>query len=148
MGYYTNLSHAKWAGDIDKYCNSLAEAMNYEDYEFSLSDFKYDYKSRIGFAGGIFVYYQLYKSLYVQSEVSFLMKGVVINGTGTFTDHTTWYGTTYTVYHDEYMKLNYFEVPLLAKLYVFDKQNSLQGYRAFNVYFITGQVGVLHYQKK
>jgi hypothetical protein len=131
FGFYTNLTHAKWKGDIDKFCTSLANEMNSFD---SFSEFSYDVNTRTGANIGFIFNYNFYKTFYLQSEISYMMKGTVINGEGKYQDG--WYG--YTVFHDVYMKQNYLEIPLLLKIYVASREKEFGKPRGFNLYFIGG----------
>jgi len=131
MGAYVGIDIASLRPDANKFCDELATSMDVQD---GFSEFSFLPKSRIGFTGGITLYGRLSGSLFLQTELSYTMKGLVINGEGTYT-----YGwDTYHVFVDEYLKLNYLNIPLYFKYYFFDKGIGSQKKEIFNLYLQAG----------
>ncbi|MCP4217382.1 MAG: PorT family protein [bacterium] len=74
-----------------------------------------DMGSRKGAVAGIFYCHKLSKSFYIQSEILYSMKGAEASGT------ETRFGLSFA--YDYKLKMDYFEVPILAKIKIPSKGN-------------------------
>jgi hypothetical protein len=133
MGFYMGVDFATLGPDSQNFCDEVASALNQTE---GFSSFSLSPHSRTGFTIGMTTIYRITGPLFLQTELTYISRGMVIKGTGSYTDYYGANASTVTV--EERIKLNYFKVPFLLKYYFFPKGSRVKGQNNFNVYLQAG----------
>ncbi len=133
MGFYMGVDVATLGPGAEDFCNELASELNKEE---DFSSFSCSPHSKTGFTIGMTTIFRISGPLFLQTELSFISKGMVIKGSGLYTKN--YYSYPYEVTIEERMKLNYFKVPILLKVYFFPKGSRVKGKHNFNIYLQAG----------
>lgn len=133
MGFYMGINISKLGPDDQEFCNELASILNQTE---GFNGFSCSPHSRTGFTIGFSFSKRLIGSLFLQTELSYLSKGMVIKGDGTYTPYYSYGSSKVTL--EERFKLNYLEVPILVKYYFLTKGGRVKGKDNFNVYLQAG----------
>lgn len=133
MGFYMGVDFSTLGPDAEDFCNELASELNkIEDF----SSFSCSPHSKTGFTIGMTTIFRITGPLFLQTELSFISKGMVIKGSGLYTKNYYSYPSEVTI--EERMKLNYFKIPILLKVYFFPKGSKVKGKHNFNIYLQAG----------
>lgn len=118
-GLFIGLNMAKWIGDADKFATDLSNGMNQNE---GFSGFSFKNRSRVGFAIGFFIDYQIKESLSIQPEIQYIQKGTKFSGSGRITIDDGYSCISYHIDADMIMRTDYLELLVLAK-YNLSKRN-------------------------
>jgi len=132
MGFYLGVDFATLGPDAQNFCNELASVLNQTE---GFSSFSCSPHSRTGFTIGMTTTFRITGPLFLQTELTFISKGMVIKGTGSYTNY---WSNHSVVTLEERIKLNYFKIPILLKFYFFPKGSRVKGQNNFNVYLQAG----------
>ena len=133
MGLYTGVDFGTLGPDAQIFSNELAAGLN--DTE-GFSSFACSPSSRTGLTIGMTTSSRITGSLFLQTELTYATRGLVIKGTGRYTAS---YGSAHSlVTVEERMRLDYLKVPILFKYYFFTKGSRVRGQDYFNVYLQAG----------
>ena len=133
MGFYLGVDFATLEPDAQKFCNELATTL---DQVEGFSSFSFSPHSRTGFTIGMTYNGRISGSLFLQTELTYISRGMVIKGSGLYTNFNGPEPSVVTV--EERMKLIYFKIPILLKYYFFPKGSRVKGQNDFNVYLQAG----------
>ncbi len=111
-GLSSGLTMSRFFGESDKLVNSLSNELN--DYE-DISGFSFRNLSRIGFAMGFFIDYQIKNSFSIQPEMQYIQKGAKFVGSGWVATKIGNLYYPFFVNEDIIIQSNYIEITVLAK---------------------------------
>jgi hypothetical protein len=131
MSTWAGLEIASLIPDQDRFCSDLTDSMNVLP---GFSGFLLSAQPRYGFSAGVSICRRLVWRLFLQSEVSFAMKGMKISGEGSVVSGSA---NLHAVV-DQYLVLNYLNIPVYAKFYILDKGIASKGDANFNLYLQAG----------